>query len=248
MNQIINSSAVFQYNFEVLYSSISIPASQNFIYLIVLVTQYFTDSHYSDFWHVTNQMVLWAGCWVRAQSGDYWTRQDAESEPQRIFQLVDFISNLSATSTVNNPEKNTVFKSRMSLRLKKNKQKKNNNKKTKTKQVLTSSGCSLMIWVCGDSYKSHVKIMCKCDPYVGHHRAFYTPGWQIHWWSSHRNYESLQQTSWQPIQQLLRYFWLDRSGGLGLTVISVPRATSQGRLNMTDWAIKRLKKKCSREL
>lgn len=44
MNQIIYSSAVFQYNFEVLYSSISISASQNFIYLIVLVTHYFTDS------------------------------------------------------------------------------------------------------------------------------------------------------------------------------------------------------------
>ena len=43
-------------------------------------SSYFADSDYSVLnvyylWHVSNQMVLWAGPWVRPQSGDYRGRR-----------------------------------------------------------------------------------------------------------------------------------------------------------------------------
>ena len=70
----IFSSAVYTYNFEILYWSISILCycilPPLYIYFITLVSIYCADSNYSVFigyysQRVTNQTLVWVGHWVR---------------------------------------------------------------------------------------------------------------------------------------------------------------------------------------
>ena len=65
---------------------------QLYIYLVTTVTNYFADSDYSVLigyysWRVTNQIVLWAGHWVRPRSADDRQEKCAASESRMHFWL-----------------------------------------------------------------------------------------------------------------------------------------------------------------